>query len=68
MPTTVSPPKSFRAECEDGTRIAVWLTDKGDGRTGVSLQHEKLADGKAAAAKKAYWRERLDALKAVLEG
>lgn len=68
VPTTVSPPKSFRAECEDGTRIAVWLTDKGDARTGVSVQHEKLPDGDAAAAKKAYWRERLDDLKTMLEG
>lgn len=68
VPTTVSPPKSFRAECDDGTRIAVWLTDKGNTRTGVSVQHEKLPDGNAAAAKKAYWRDRLDALKAMLEG
>lgn len=68
IPTTVNPPKSFRAECENGTRIAVWLVDKGGDKTGVSVQHEKLLDGDAAATMKAYWRERLDALRAELEG
>lgn len=67
-PTTVNPPKSFRAEWEDGTRIAVWLTSKGDDKTGVSLQHEKLPDADTAGEMKAYWRERLNALKAMLEG
>ena len=68
IPTTVNPPKSYRAEWEDGTRIAVWFTEKNNNKTGVSVQHEKLADGNAAAAKKTYWRDRLNDLKAMLEG
>jgi hypothetical protein len=67
-PTTVNPPKSFRAEWADGTRIAVWLTPKGEDKTGVSLQHEKLTDGDSAAEMKAYWRDRLNDLKSVVEG
>lgn len=68
VPTTVNPPKSFRAEWEDGTRIAVWFTEKDTNKTGVSVQHEKPPDGDAAAAKKAYWLVRLNDLKAILEG
>ena len=68
VPTTVNPPKSYRAEWEDDTRIAVWLTEKNNNKTGVSVQHEKLPDGDAAAAKKSYWRDRLNDLKAILEG
>ncbi len=68
IPTTVSPPKSFRAAWEDGTRIAVWFTEKDTTKTGVSVQHEKLPDGDAAAAKKTFWSDRLNDLKAMLEG
>jgi hypothetical protein len=67
-PSTVNRPKSFRAEWEDGTRVAVWITSKGDDKTSISLQHEKLADGDVAAEMKAYWRARLGELKTVLEG
>jgi hypothetical protein len=67
-PSTLNRPKSFRAEWADGTRIAVWITPKGDDKASISLQHEKLADGDAAAEMKAYWRNRLNDLKAVVEG
>jgi hypothetical protein len=67
-PTTVNSPKSFRAEWHDGSRIAVWLTSKGDAKTGISLQHEKVADAERAAEMKAYWRDRLNELKKMLEG
>jgi hypothetical protein len=33
----------------------------------VSVEHERLPSAQAAAEQKAYWRERLAALKALLE-
>ena len=65
---TATAPKSFRADWEDdGTRIAVGFTPKGDAKAEVSVLHEKLADGEAVAELKTYWRERLTALKQLLE-
>jgi uncharacterized protein YndB with AHSA1/START domain len=67
-PTTVNRPKSFRATWVDGTsRVVVWLTPKDPMKTQVAIQHEKLPDADSAAEMKAYWRERLNALKALLE-
>lgn len=68
-PTTVNHPKSFRADWEDGsTRLVVWLTPKNEAKTQVAIQQEKLSDGDAAAEWKAWWRDRLNELKRVLEG
>jgi hypothetical protein len=65
---TSTPPKTFRADWEDGTtRLAVWFTSKGADKSQVAVQHEKLTDGDAVAEKKAYWRDRLNELKKVLE-
>jgi uncharacterized protein YndB with AHSA1/START domain len=67
-PTTTNRPKSFRATWQEGpSRVVVWLTPKGDTKTQVAIQHEKLPDADTAAEMKAYWRERLNALKALLE-
>lgn len=68
VPSTVNPPKSFRAVCEDGTRVSVWITEKGERKSAISLQHEKLGEAQIAAEKKAFWRDRLDELKSLLEG
>lgn len=66
---TSTSPKTYRADWEDGTtRIAVWFTSKDETKSQVAVQHEKLADGDEAAVWKAYWRERLNVLKKVLEG
>lgn len=65
---SVTAPKTFRADWEDGsTRIVVGFTAKGDAKAQVAVLHQKLADAEAAAAMKAYWRERLTALKQLLE-
>ncbi|MGH3737140.1 MAG: hypothetical protein ACRDT6_16220 [Micromonosporaceae bacterium] len=65
---TATASRSFRADWEeDGTRIAVGFTAKTDAKTEVSVLHEKLADGEAVAELKTYWRERLTALKQLLE-
>lgn len=64
---TATAPKSFRADWADGTRIVVGFTPKGEAKAHVGLQHERLPDADAAAQLKAYWRERLAALKQLLE-
>ncbi|WP_119730511.1 SRPBCC family protein [Thermomonospora amylolytica] len=65
---TATPGKSFRADWEDGaTRIAVWFTPKSDTKTQIAVAHEKVTDPATAAALKAFWRERLTALKHLLE-
>ena len=40
---------------------------KGDGKTQIGLGHEKLPDADTAERIKAMWRERLTALKELLE-
>ncbi|MCW2912715.1 MAG: hypothetical protein JWN52_783 [Actinomycetia bacterium] len=65
---TATAPKSFRADWQDGsTRIAVGFIAKGDAKAQVALVHEKLTDADTAAQMKAFWRERLTALKTLLE-
>jgi hypothetical protein len=66
---TATRPRSARFDWgEDGSRVNVFFEAKGEGKTVVSLWHERLADGEEAERRKAYWRERLTALKATLEG
>ncbi|OEJ29649.1 hypothetical protein AR457_23460 [Streptomyces agglomeratus] len=50
-----------------GGRLSVRFTPKGGAKTQVSLEHTKLADAEAVAAYKAFWKERLAALKTLLE-
>ena len=45
------------------SKVWVDLVDKGDGRTTVTVTHERLPDGQAVAAMKELWREALDRLK-----
>ena len=66
---TSRPAKSARFDWADGvTRVNVDFDRKGDGRSRVAVAHERLADAEAAEQMKHYWRERLNALKALLEG
>ncbi|MFJ5707752.1 hypothetical protein [Streptomyces sp. NPDC093105] len=48
-------------------RISVHLTPKGDTKTLVGLGHLKLPDADAVAAYKEFWRDRLTALRTLLE-
>ena len=52
---------------EPPSRVVVTVTEKGAGRVTVAVQHEQLPDPATAERLKAMWRERLGALKAVLE-
>ena len=67
-PRTCHVDKSARLLWADGrTTVDALFYEKGEGRSQVALQHSKLASPEDAAAMKAYWGERLDALKALLE-
>ncbi|MCW3813937.1 hypothetical protein ONA91_05640 [Micromonospora sp. DR5-3] len=65
---TATAPKTFRADWADGpTRIAVGFTPVGEAKARVAVLHEKLADADEADRLRAYWRDRLAALKQLLE-
>ncbi|GAA4920757.1 hypothetical protein GCM10023237_46760 [Streptomyces coeruleoprunus] len=64
---THRPGRSVTADWDGGaSRVSVYLTVEGD-RTRVGVGHTKLPDADAVAAYKAFWRERLSALKTLLE-
>lgn len=66
---TATKPKSARFDWGDGeTRVIVGFTAKGDAKSVVDLEHARLPDAAEAERMKAYWRERVAALKEVLEG
>jgi hypothetical protein len=61
--------RTARFDWEDGpTRVNVDFIAKGKAKSQVGLTHERLPDARAAEKTKAYWRERLAALKTLLEG
>jgi uncharacterized protein YndB with AHSA1/START domain len=66
---TATAPKSARYDWEDGTtRVIVTFERADDAKGRVFVSHERLPDADTAEAMKAFWRERLVALKAQLEG
>jgi uncharacterized protein YndB with AHSA1/START domain len=66
---TSQPGRSARFDWGDGqTRVNVGFEPRGDARSQVAVAHERLADAEAAEEMKLFWRERLNALKALLEG
>jgi hypothetical protein len=65
---TASEAKSARFDWGDGeTRVNVWFEAKGAEKSTVALQHERLPSGAEADRLKPYWRERVAAMKEVLE-
>lgn len=65
---TTIPPRSARYDWEDGeTRVVIACTSLAPGKAQISVSHERLPDADSAEAMKAYWRERLVALKPLLE-
>ena len=60
--------ESVRFDWQDGaTRVVATFMATGDARSQVTVQHQRLPDAETAQAMKGYWRERLGALKSVLE-
>jgi hypothetical protein len=65
---TATRPRSARFDWGDGTsRVIIAFDAKGDEKSTMALQHVRLADGGEAERMKAYWRERVSALKEELE-
>jgi hypothetical protein len=66
---TATAPRTFRADWGDGsTRLVVGFAAVDATKSRVSVQHERLSGAEQAAELKAYWRDRLAALKRLLEG
>jgi len=66
---TSTRPRSARFDWGDGTtRVHVTFDAKGDETSTVAVEHVRLPDAEAVTRTKAFWRERLAALKAQLEG
>ena len=65
---TATKPRSARFDWGAGeTRVNVTFEAKGEAKSMVALEHERLGDAEQAAEMKAWWRERLSALKSQLE-
>ena len=65
---TAIPGKSIRANWEDGsTRVVILFTARGESKSQVALVHERLPDAATAEQLKPWWRERVAALKRLLE-
>lgn len=58
-------PKSVRIDWSDGTRVAVWITAKGEAKCSVSVEHSKLDSPSEVAARKAFWKSAFDRLTAL---
>jgi hypothetical protein len=66
---TATPPRTARYDWEDGsTRVNVGFTRLAEDKSRVELDHERLPDHDTAEEMKAWWRERMTALKPLLEG
>lgn len=57
-----TPHKSIRLAWGDGSHVEVRLTEKGAGKTTVTVQHNKLPDSDAAELMKDYWAAALERL------
>jgi hypothetical protein len=66
---TATPAKSLRITWGDGpSSLSVNLYPKGEAKCQVTIQHEKIANAKEAAQLKKFWAEKIEALRALLEG
>ena len=66
---TATAPRTARFDFNGGpTRLALNFTAKGSDRSNVAIAHERLPDADAAAEMKAFWRDRMAALRTLLEG
>ncbi len=63
---TATPEKSMRLTWEDGTRVQLYFTAKGEKKSQVAIQHVMLPTKDEAAMAKAFWGDRLEALGEIL--
>jgi hypothetical protein len=66
--TTATKPKSMRMRIGDGSRADVYFTPKGAAKCAVAIQHRALPDSAAKDRLGTFWAERLERLKALIEG
>ena len=65
---TATPPRSARYDWGGGpSRVEVSFVPAGSAKSRVAVEHSRLADAEETARMKTFWRERLGALKAMLE-
>lgn len=65
---TSRPGKSITAAWEDSTsRLTIAFVNKGRSKNQVAMAHERIPDAPKADELKAFWRERLQTLKSLLE-
>jgi hypothetical protein len=64
---TAVPNKSLRMTWEDGSSVEIYITAKGRSKSGVAVQHTRLASKKDAERQKAFWAEHLESLVTQLE-
>ena len=66
---TTQPDRSVRFDWNDGSSgVVASFSALGAAKSQVAVQHARLPDAKTAAQMKAFWRDRVTALKTVLEG
>lgn len=66
--TRVTPGKSLSATWDtDGSKVVVTVTSPAAGKSVAGIEHSGLPDADASAEMKAFWRERLSALKTMVE-
>jgi hypothetical protein len=59
--------RAVRLDLGDGTRLQGTLDPSGPTRTAVAVEQSRITDPAAVAPAKTYWRERLEALRSLLE-
>lgn len=65
---TATKPRSARFDWAGGeTRVIVGFEAKGEAKSTAALEHARLGDAAEAERMKAFWRDRLSALKSQLE-
>ena len=65
---TARPGRSIRADWKDGpTRLDIGFSARGDAKSQVAVAHRRIPDPETADRLKAFWRERVAALKRLLE-
>jgi hypothetical protein len=60
--------RAIRLDLGDATRLQATLDLTGPGRTVVAVEQSRLTDPDSVGPAKAYWKERLEALRSLLEG
>lgn len=60
--STKTAPKSVRIRMADGSRVAVSLSSRPNGKTAIQVQHEKLSSAEELEPSRRLWRAVIDAV------